>query len=163
LERKKRTTAWSKSVLLAYFILALHVLLIAGVAILVLFFRGVVNYMLWIFLGGVVLIGISAFYFIRRMRAEGRSLGEMLKNPNVQRAIRGGEPAGRNGHRQTGPARPAAGNRTRCGCGHPPSRRPGGTSRNRDVSELAELARMLEKDLITVDEFNKAKRHLLNG
>ena len=25
------------------------------------------------------------------------------------------------------------------------------------------LARLLEKDLITVDEFNKAKQHLLNG
>jgi hypothetical protein len=68
-------------VLLAYFILALHVLLIAGMAILVLFFRGMVNYMLWIFLGGIVLIALSAFYFIRRMRAEGKSLREMLKNP----------------------------------------------------------------------------------
>jgi hypothetical protein len=37
------------------------------------------------------------------------------------------------------------------------------SSRNRDVSDLAELARLLEKDLITVDEFNKAKRQLLNG
>ena len=79
--KKKEDDGLVRSVLLAYFILALHVLLIAGVAILVLFFRGVVNYMLWILVGGVVLIGISAFYFIRRMRAEGRSLGEMLKNP----------------------------------------------------------------------------------
>jgi hypothetical protein len=80
--KKKEDDGLVRSVLLAYFILALHVLLIAGVAILVLFFRGMVNYLLWIFLGGVVLIGgISAFYFIRRMRAEGKSLGEMLKNP----------------------------------------------------------------------------------
>ena len=80
-EKKKEDDGLVRSVLLAYLILVLHVLLIAGVAILVLFFRGVVNYLLWIFLGGVVLIGISAFYFIRRMRAEGRSLREMLRNP----------------------------------------------------------------------------------
>jgi hypothetical protein len=36
-------------------------------------------------------------------------------------------------------------------------------SRSRDISELSELARLLEKDLITVAEFNKAKQHLLNG
>ena len=34
---------------------------------------------------------------------------------------------------------------------------------NREVTELTELARLLEKDLITVEEFNKAKRQLLNG
>jgi hypothetical protein len=79
--KKKEGDGLVKSVLLAYFILALHVLLIAGMAILVLFFRGMVNYMLWIFLGGIVLIGLSAFYFIRRMRAEGKSLREMLRNP----------------------------------------------------------------------------------
>ncbi len=37
------------------------------------------------------------------------------------------------------------------------------TSRSRDVAELAELGRLLEKDLITVDEFNKAKGQLLNS
>jgi hypothetical protein len=79
--KKKEGDGLVKSVLLAYFILALHVLLIAGMAILVLFFRGVVNYMLWIFLGGIVLVALSAFYFIRRMRAEGKSLREMLRNP----------------------------------------------------------------------------------
>ena len=41
-----------KSVLMAYSVLVLHVLLIAGLGLLVLFFRGVIQYMIWIFLGG---------------------------------------------------------------------------------------------------------------
>jgi len=161
-EKKKEDDGLVRSVLLAYLILALHVLLIAGVAVLVLFFRGVVNYMLWIFLGGVVLIGLSAFYFIRRMRAEGRSLSEMLRNPmfngrSVEVSLLGGMATVKLGQSSRQPAieHDAAMDIPRL---EDPD-----ASRSRDVSELAELARMLEKDLITVDEFNKAKRHLLNG
>lgn len=151
-----------KSVLLAYFILALHVLLIAGVAILVLFFRGVVNYMLWIFLGGIALIGFSAFYLFRRMRAEGKSLREMLRNPvfngrSVEVSLLGGMATVKLGQS----SQPTA-------IGHDaaidiPRLEDPDASRGREVSELTELARLLEKDLITVDEFNKAKRQLLNG
>ena len=151
-----------KSVLLAYFILALHVLLIAGVAILVLFFRGMVNYMLWIFLGGIALVGFSAFYFFRRMRAEGRSLREMLKNPmfsgrSVEVSLLGGMATVKLGQ---SPQLPAIGHDVAIDI---PRLEDPEASRRRDVSELAELARLLEKDLITVDEFNKAKRQLLNG
>jgi hypothetical protein len=160
--KKKEDDGLVRSVLLAYFILALHVLLIAGVAVLVLFFRGVVSYLLWIFLGGIALIGISAFYVIRRMRAEGKSLGEMLRNPmfngrSVEVSLLGGMATVKLGQHSRMPA-----------IGHDkvvdiPRLEDPDTDRSRDVSELAELARMLEKDLITVDEFNKAKQHLLNG
>ena len=160
--KKKEDDGLVRSVLLAYFILALHVLLIAGVAIRVIFFRGVVNYMLWIFLGGMLLIGISAFYFIRRMRAEGRSLGEMLRNPmfngrSVEVSLLGGMATVKLGKNSQ---LPAIANDNVVDM---PRLEDPETSRSRDVSELAELARMLEKDLITVDEFNKAKQHLLNG
>ena len=160
--KKKEDDGIVRSVLLAYFILALHVLLIAGVAILVLFFRGVVSYMLWIFLGGIALIILSALYLIRRMRAEGRSLGEMLRNPmfngrSVEVSLLGGMATVKLGQ----PSRPPA-------IEHDvavdiPRLEDPDASRSREVSELAELARLLEKDLITVDEFNKAKKQLLNG
>jgi hypothetical protein len=161
-EKKKEGDGLVKSVLLAYFILALHVLLIAGVAVLVLFFRGVVNYMLWIFLGGSALIGCAVFYFFRRMRAEGKSLREMLKNPifsgrSVEVSILGGMATVKLGQSSQPPA-----------IGHDavidiPRLESPDASRSREVSGLAELARLLEKDLITVDEFNKAKQNLLNG
>ncbi len=151
-----------KSVLLAYFILALHVLLIAAVAVLVLFFRGVVNYMLWIFLGGIALIGFSAFYLFRRMRAEGKSLHEMLRNPmfngrSVEVSLLGGMATVKLGQATRPPA-----------IGHDaaidiPRLEDPEALRSRGALDLAELARLLEKDLITVDEFNQAKRRLLNG
>ncbi|BBO86263.1 SHOCT domain-containing protein [Desulfosarcina ovata] len=159
--KKKEGDGLVKSVMLAYFILALHVLLIAGMAILVLFFRGMVNYMLWIVLGGIAIVGISAFFLVRRMRAEGKSLREMLKNPmfsgrSVEVSLLGGMATVKLGQ----PSQPPA-------IGHDtaidiPRLEDPETSRSREVSQLAELARLLEKDLITVEEFDQAKRRLLN-
>ena len=159
--KRKEGDGLVKSVMLAYLILALHVLLIAGMAILVLFFRGVVNYMLWIVLGGVSLAGLALFLLIRRMRAEGRSLREMLRNPmfngrSVEVSLLGGMATLKLGQPSQLPA-----------IGHDatmdlPLLEDPDTSSRREVSQLTELARLLEKDLITVEEFNQAKRRLLN-
>ena len=160
--KKREGDGLVKSVLLAYFILALHVLLIAGVAILVLFFRGVVNYMLWVVIGGLAVVGLFAFFFIRRMRAEGKSLREILKNPvfsgrSVEVSLLGGMATVKLGQPSPHAAieHDAPVDIPRLEAPDPP--------RNPEVSELAELARLLEKDLITVDEFNRAKRQLLKG
>ena len=162
LGKNKEGDGLVKSVLLAYFILALHVLLIAGMAILVLFFRGVVNYMLWIVLGGIAVAGLSAFFFIKRMRAEGKSLREMLRNPvfsgrSVEVSLLGGMATVKLGQ----PA-PLQAIEHDASVDIPRLQGPD-APRNPEISELAELARLLEKDLITVDEFNRAKRQLLNG
>ena len=159
--KKKEGDNLVKSVLLAYFILALHVLLIAGMAILVLFFRGVVNYMLWIVIGGIVIVGFSALWFVRRMRAQGRTLGEILRNPvfngrSVEVSLLGGMATVKLGQATRLPT-----------IGHDvsddrPLLEDQHDQCSPDVAELSELARLLEKDLITVEEFNKAKRRLLN-
>lgn len=161
--KKKEGDGLVKSVLLAYLILALHVLLIAGVAILVLFFRGLVNHMVWILIGGIALVVFCLFYFFRRMRAEGRSLREMLRNPmfngrSVEVSLLGGmatvklgQPAGRPPALESDSAIDV------------PQLEDPQQVRNREITELSELARLLEKDLITVDEFNQAKRRLLSG
>ena len=161
-EKNKEGDGLIKSVLLAYLVLALHVLLIAGMAILILFFRGMVNYMLWIVLGGIAIVALSAFLFMRRMRAEGKSLREMLKNPvfrgrSVEVSLLGGMATVKLGQPDQQQV-----------IGHDaaidvPRLEDPDTSSSRDVSELTELARLLEKDLITVDEFNRAKRQLLKG
>lgn len=160
--KTKQSDGLVKSVLLAYFILGFHVVLIAGMALLVLLFRGMVNYMLWIFLGGIVLIGLSAFFFVRRMRAEGKSLRDMLRNPmfnnrSVEVSLLGGMATVKLGQSSGAPA--LEHNSTI----DLPRLEDPDTIQNREIVELAELARLLEKDLITVDEFNRAKRHLFNG
>lgn len=150
-----------KSVLLAYLILALHIVLIAAMAILVLFFRGVVNYLLWIVLGGIGILGLSAYWMVRRLRTRGRSLGDMLSNPMfkgrpVEVSLLGGMATVKLGR----PTRPLAIGHDATDAGSEDDDPQDNDTR--DVAELAELARLLEKDLITLDEFNQAKRRLLN-
>ena len=70
-----------KSVMLAYMVLVLHVVLMLGLGLLVIFFRGVIQYMLWIFLFGTVVVVASGFYFYRRMKAEGKTLKQTLSSP----------------------------------------------------------------------------------
>jgi hypothetical protein len=159
--KKKESEGIIKSVLIAYFILALHVLLIAGIATLVLFFRGVIDYILWILIGGLVVVVISALYFFRRMRAEGRSLREALKNPmfggrSVEVSLLGGMATLRLGK----PSRLLALDPD--ATINMPRLEAPEDAHHRELAELAELARLLEKDLITIDEFNKAKQLLLH-
>ncbi|WP_157067372.1 SHOCT domain-containing protein [Desulfosarcina cetonica] len=105
--------------------------------------------------------GLSVFLLIRRMRAEGKSLREMLRNPmfngrSVEVSLLGGMATVKLGQPSQLPA-----------IGHDavvdlPLLEDPESSSNQEVSQLAELARLLEKDLITVEEFNQAKRRLLN-
>lgn len=148
-----------KSVLLAYMILALHVLLIAGLGLMVLFFRGFVHYMLWIFLAGAALIGYSGYRFWRRMKTEGKTLAEMLSSPvfrgrSVEVSLLGGiasiklgAPDGR---------RPLS---LDDDDGHGPRRLEDPETAR--IRELSELARLLEQDLITRQEYDTAKERLL--
>ena len=149
-----------KSVLLAYMILALHVVLIAGLGLLVLFFRGFVQYMLWIFLGGAAVVVYSGYRFWRRMKAEGKTLGEMLSNPafrgrSVEVSLLGGIASFKLGAPGRYPA-------LTVGDDDPPVRQLEDPETAR-IRELNELARLLEKDLITRDEYNLAKRRLLHS
>lgn len=146
-----------RGVLLAYLVLVLHVALIALLGILVLFFRGIVNYMLWIFIGGAVVVAISAWMFYRRMKREGKSLREMLRSSDfrgrsVEISLLGGFASMKIGDagkpevletRAAGPSRQLE---------------DGSTQR---IRELSELARLLEKELITHEEYESAKQQLL--
>ena len=146
-----------KSVMMAYAVLVLHVLLIAGLGILVLFFQGVVQYMLWIFLFGAAGIAVSGYLFYRRMRAEGRTLKEMLHSPDLHgRAVEvsflGGLASFRLG-------RPSS-------IGELPDRSIEPSRRLEDPEsirnqELEALLRLLEKNLISPEDYQKAKQEIL--
>ena len=148
-----------KSVLLAYLILALHVVLIAGLGLLVLFFRGFVQYMLWIFLAGASIIVYSGYRFWRRMKTEGKTLAEMLNNPvfrgrSVEVNLLGGIASFKLGAPDSRCALPDD---------TPPPPRQLEDPETARIRELGELARLLEKDLITADEYRQAKRRLLGS
>ena len=143
-------------VLLAYFILIMHVLLLAGIIVLVLFLRGVTQYTLWIFLAGAAVLLISGYLFYRRMKTEGRTLRDTLNSP-----LFGGRAVevsllGRVGRIQIWSSEdpPAIDHDA------PPVIPQIEDQNSTHVSEISELARLYEKKLITLEEYNKAKHQL---
>jgi len=148
-----------KSVMIAYSILVLHVLLIAGLGLLVLFFRGVIQYMIWIFLGGSAAIIVSAYRFYNRMKQEGRTLREMVNSPlfhgrSVEVSILGGMASFKIGKNSNPLALPDINRKTSNLLEDPASAR---------IRELSELVRLLENELITLEEFNSVKRQLFRS
>jgi hypothetical protein len=146
-----------KSVMLAYFILALHVVLIVCLGLLVLFFRGIIQYMFWIFLAGAAAVLGSGYYFYKRMKAEGRTVREMLRTPllngrPVEVSLLGGLASFRVG--------PAAG-RPGLEAGEHHSIHQLEDPETVRIREITELARLLENNLITREEYEKAKKQLL--
>jgi hypothetical protein len=148
-----------KSVMLAYLILILHLVLLVGLGILVFFFRGIVHYMLWIVLFGGLGILASGYWFYRRMKAEGRSLRETLNSPlfrnkTVEVSLLGGLAQFRVGQSNGRPL-----------LDQDQTDRPQQLEWSGDtpVQELTELARLLQSGLITPDEYEKAKQQLFRS
>jgi hypothetical protein len=146
-----------KSVLMAYFILLLHVLLVAGLVLLVIFFRGFINYMIWIFIGGLAIILASGYHFYKRMKKEGKTLRDMLNSPRlsgrtVEVSILGGLASFKIGHSNNIPLLSNNAHKH-----HPQQLEDPNTVR---IRELTELVRLLQNDMITLEEYNKVKQQL---
>jgi len=82
MEFKNKNNAESlfKGVFIAYLILFLNLFLIVGIGLIILFLNGIVNYMLWIFIGGSGIILASAFLLYRKLKREGRSLRDIMNH-----------------------------------------------------------------------------------
>ena len=159
-KHKKNEDGLFKGVIIAYFIVVLHVILIAGVGLLVIFFRGIINYFLWIVLGGSVFIIASAYLFYRRIKKEGMSLRETLNSPmfhgrTVEVSLMGGLASVKVGG-GSGDA-PALGNNSSTQYLQIED------SASVRLRELTEVANLLEKNLITLDEYNKFKQQIMKS
>ncbi len=150
----------TSSLVLASSILIFHVLLLAGLGILVLFFSGIVNYIFWIFLAGSALITGSVYFFFRYMKKEGgsaflkiMSLPE-LKGKNVEVNLLGGLASFKIASDKSNPQVIES--------NVIPSARQLEDPSSRRLRELTELASMLEKNLITLEEYHQVKKSLLN-
>ena len=153
---KNRAEGLFKSVMLAYFVLVLHVLLIVGLGLLVIFFRGIVQYMIWVFLFGALALLGSFFFFYRRMKKEGRSVREMLRSPlfldrPVEVSLLGGLASFKLGETGRTPELGMDAGRTAKQLEDPGAAR---------LREIKELARLFENDLITREEYEKAKKEI---
>lgn len=160
IQKTKENDGVFKSVMMAYTVLLLHVLLIAGLGLLVLFFRGFIQYVIWIFLGGAAAIFVSGYRIFKRMREEGKTFRETLGMPAadgrpIEISILGGMATFRIG-RDTAlpPALPDVPVQHLHLLEDPAAAR---------IRELTDLARMLENNLITLEEFNTVKSRLFQS
>jgi hypothetical protein len=147
-----------KGVMLAHLILGLHVAVIALIGLLVIFFGGIARYWAWILLVGLALAALAAWVVTRKLKAQGRNIVQDLRGVSVppgstlEVSFLGGLASvkfARPAHAAPQIAAPAA-----------PALLEGPETPG--IRELATLARMYEKKLLTLEEFERAKGAILN-
>jgi hypothetical protein len=148
-----------KSIFIAYSILLAHLILLAALGLLVLFFRGVVNYLTWIFLGGAAIIIASGFYFIRKLKKEQKTLREILLLPefagkDIEIRLLGGAASFKMGSGKSSDGSNAADNPAK----HYMQLENPVKSR---IENLGELSRLYENKMISREEYEDLKKELL--
>lgn len=158
--KKEKESKHFNSVLMAYFILVLHVILIAGLVLMVIFFRGLVNYMIWIVLGGSLIIIASGIHFYKRMKMEGKTLREILRSHrygagSIEVSFLGGLASLKidgSDHQPTALDSQFTG----------PLKQLEDPDKIRS-EEFSELVRLLENDFITLEEYNRIKKRIFQS
>jgi hypothetical protein len=148
------------AVLMVHLILFLHLLIIAGIVLMVIFFRGITQYTLWIFLGATVLFILSAIIIIQRIRSRGKKVLRDIEESSLYQgrdfevsflsglvSLKFGRPDGLKAIENKSPG-------VNLQLEDPETMR---------IRDLAELARMYEKDLITFEEYNQTKNQILKS
>ncbi|MGD9081686.1 MAG: hypothetical protein PVG96_20240 [Desulfobacterales bacterium] len=159
---KKDSGDLLRGILLAHLILFLHLLFIAGLGLVVIFFHGISQYMLWIFLGATVILFASGFFCYRHIKTQGKQTlkdieeSAIFKNRSFEVRLLGGMASLRFG-------RPDAPKEIENAVGethHP--RYQLEDPETLQIRELTALADMLEKNLITAEEFSRAKQKIMH-
>ncbi len=152
----KNSDTHFQSLFSLYAILILHVFLIAILGCLVIFFRGIVIYTPWIFLSVFLIIIGSGYCFYRRMKREGKTLREILNTPDfngrtVEISFLGGFASFKIG---------GSSQELLAGGDSFPKINQLDSPEQYRIKELTELVSMLEKGLITLEEYKIAKKHI---
>lgn len=155
-----------KNIFIAYFILLFHVVLLAGIAVFVVLIKGFFEYLPWIMAGAGLLIALCVWLVIRQMRKNSQQIqdimsNEQLKNRNVEVSFMGGLASFKINSKEQDTGRLLA----------PPE--PGNHSSedirliesdgDRVERKMNQLNALYEKDLITKEEFDKARQSIIQG
>jgi hypothetical protein len=157
LKKKKESEGLVKSIVLAHVVLILHLCLLAALGVVVTFLSGVMQYMLWIVLGGLALMAICAYLLYRRLHRQGKSIGEALRSPEF--AGRSVEISFLRGMATLRLDQPSP--KTALTAGTPPPSLQLHDPETAHMREMNELANLLQKELITPEAFAMAKQRLL--
>ncbi len=164
-KKKKEDQGFFNSIFLSYAILILHVLLLLLVGVVVVFFRGVVEYLPWILGGGVALILFSGILFFRRFRRNAKKLREVLSDPVFRdravevkllggmASLRLGQPLPDSDHERPQMLHLDDSQRV-MQLEDPEAQR---------MRRLDQLVRLLEKELISPEEFSQLKDEVLGS
>ena len=148
-----------KGLLLAQFIILFHVLIIAVLGITILVLGGIAQYLIWIILGVIVITLTLTFFIYRRVKIQGSNL---LRNIDQSTAMRGRELEisfmGGLMSLKVGSSDALTALELK-GAGKIPRLEDSETIRKRD---LADLAQLLADDMISIEEYAKAKQKILS-
>jgi len=149
-----------KAVIMTHLILFLHLLIIAGLVLLVIFFRDITQYVLWIFLGATGLFMLSGLFIYRRIKSKGKKMFHDIENSSLFQG-RSFEVSFLRGLASLKFGQPD----DLKAIGNPSSEEKFQLEDPETVRirELTELARMYEKNLITSEEYDRAKDQILKS
>lgn len=152
-----------KNIFIAYFILLFHVVLLAGIAVFVVLIKGFFQYLPWIMAGGGLLIALCVWLVIRQMRKNSEQIqdilsSEQLKNRNVEISFMGGLASFKINSNEEGSGRLLS----YSGPDNPsPGPRLIESDADRTERKMAQLNALYGKDLITKEEFDKARQSII--
>ncbi len=152
-----------RSIFAAYLILILHVVLLAGIGMLTILFKGIYQYLPWILAVATVLIVSLGFFLYRKLKKKRMNLKEVLSAPQFEgrtveiKLIGGLATVTLSGGsdetpRRIGTGRDTAGSETRIE-----------STEQMTERKLTGLAALYENNLITHAEFTAAKQKIMDG
>lgn len=144
-----------KGVMIAYGILLLHLLLFLVIGFVVLFLRGLFNYISLLILAGFLLTGLFVYLGFRKFKKGRTRLEDILRNPdfadrNLEIRLLGGLASLRMGEEKESSWKEIQ--QKPLMLESPQSSR---------IRELTELGTMYEKKLLTLEEYEMAKKEVL--
>jgi len=145
-------------VFLGYFVILLHVLLIVGLGAAVVLIKGIYDFRWFLFAGGTLLVLVSGYVFYRKLKESNRSLREAINDPAFQGktleiSLFGGMASMKLGSNSEQPQLIHLEEGTYI---------PQLEAPRSHVQELSDLAKMLEGELITREEFDRLKAELIS-
>ncbi len=152
-----------KSIFTAYFILLLHVFLLAGVGVSVVLFKGVYHYLPYILAGLAILVLSVAWIVYRRVRENSTDLREVLSTPEfqdrtVEVKLLGGLASFKIKAKENNNLL-----LDQSSVHHYSDTHLIEDSANRAERKILELNTLYEKDLITKKEFETARQNIIQG
>ena len=72
-----------KAVIMAHIILFLHLLIIVGIVLMVIFFQSVTRHMLWVFLGATGLFMLSGLFIYWRIKSKGKKVFHDIESSSL--------------------------------------------------------------------------------